>query len=61
MPVRGAVTLQRPDHSFMLPANSTVILYADGVGERQDGSLERDELARRDPRLPRRPGRPSPT
>ncbi|MEU9058562.1 GAF domain-containing SpoIIE family protein phosphatase [Streptomyces sp. NPDC048430] len=40
LPLGVDATLPRPDHSFALPANSTVILYTDGVVEHHDEPLE---------------------
>lgn len=47
LPLGVDATLPRPDHTFPLPANSTVILYTDGLVERHDQPLDRglDSLA----------------
>ncbi|MFF7177496.1 SpoIIE family protein phosphatase [Streptomyces sp. NPDC008121] len=41
LPLGVDASLPRPSHSFTLPADSTVILYTDGLVERHDESLDR--------------------
>ncbi|MFD4863374.1 PP2C family protein-serine/threonine phosphatase [Streptomyces atratus] len=47
LPLGVDLTLPRPEHSFALPADSTVILYTDGLVERRDEPLDQglDSLA----------------
>ncbi len=47
VPLGVDTTLPRPGHHVALPANSSVILYTDGLVERSDASLDRglDSLA----------------